>query len=185
LAKNTFITAVGTAFWPKIAEKDREYDNYNTGLILDDKAFATFKKAVEEFMDGLKFPKLAKGKKPTVPYQAPGEHSGGDGWLIRAKSNYQPLIFDSKNKKVYDSRDNDPEDCPRIGGGSKLRLLVEFNAHEKGVNLYLKQIQVIELREYGGGSAFDEYEGGYEGDEEESFGDTTEETSTANEYLDI
>jgi hypothetical protein len=178
LAKNTFITGVGTAFWPKLAEKDREYDNYNTGLILSDKDFAPFKEALDEFIAGQKFPKLAKGKKPTVPYV---QREEGDGWLIRAKSNYQPLIFDSKKTKIYDAEKNDPEDCPRVAGGSKMRILVEFNAHEKGVNLYLKQVQLISLVEYGGGCAFDEVEDGFEAEAPEEFGD---DNSSSDEVVD-
>lgn len=185
MAKKLYITAVGTAFWPKIAEKDREYDNYNTGLILDDKGFAAFKKELEAFMEDQKFPKVPKGKKPTVPYQ---EHLDKDteeriGWLIRAKSNYQPLIFDAKDKKLYDARDMDESDCPRIGGGTKMRIQVEFNAHEKGVNLYLKKLQIISLKEYGSGfGSYEDKDDGYEAEEseDESFG-----ADAAEEDLDI
>ena len=111
MAKNTFVTDVGSAFWPKLAEKDRDYQNYNTGLILDEAGKVKFEKALNEFIKGITF----KTKKP----QLPGEDKD-EGFLIRAKSDYQPLIFDSKNKKLYDSRDNEPEECPRIGGGTKI-----------------------------------------------------------------
>lgn len=182
MAKNTFVTDVGTAFWPKLAEKDRDYQNFNTGLLLDENGKAKFLKALDEFTKDIPF----KTKKPKLP----GEDTE-NGFLIRAKSDYQPLIFDSKNKKLYDSRDNEPEECPRIGGGTKMRMLLQFNHYTKngeGVNLYLKQVQIIDLVEYGGGSAFDEYAGGYEGDEGSSdrgFGGSDESSDEPDEALDI
>lgn len=188
MAKALFITGVGTAFWPKIAEKDREYDNYNTGLILSDKDFKPFKAALDEYMDGLKFAKVAKGKKPSVPYQ---EHLDDDGerigWLIRAKSKYQPPVFDKRDRKIHDPQDEDSE-CPRIGGGTKMRMQVEFNAHDKGVNLYLKKIQIIDLKEYGSGfGAYDDGsdDGFGDGDESDAEDDTSSADDTPEEDLDI
>lgn len=176
MAKKHVYTAPGIAFFPKIAEKDREYDNYNTGLILDEKGFAAFKRELEAFMEDQRFPKLPKGKKPSVPYSEHLDKETGEhiGWLIRAKSNYQPLIYDAKDRKIYDPRDEDIQhECPRIGGGTKMRLQVEFNAHEKGVNLYLKKVQIIDLKEYGSGfgSYEDAEDDGYEAPDEDDSGE--------------
>jgi hypothetical protein len=155
LAK-AFLTAIGTAYYPHIAEPDNKYKTYNTGLYLDAKGAALFQEALDDFIGTVRM----KTKRPKLPIE---EQDDGT-FLIRAKSKYQPGVFDSKNKAIS-------KDTP-IGGGSKLRLAVEFNHYNEqgeGINLYLKSVQVIELVEGGssGESPFDEVDDGYEAPEGE------------------
>lgn len=86
----------------------------------------------------------------------------GEKWLtVASGEKYKPAFYDAKNRKVPDII---------IGGGTKAKLFVTANPYKGfggGINLYLKSVQVIELKEgFSGKSPFEETEG-YEGPEED------------------
>lgn len=168
MAKVQYITPIGTARYVHLAQPDTKFDAegvFNCQLILDAEGFAHFKKALDAFIDSQTW---KNKKKLNMPFE---ELDDDAGWAIKTKSQYRVPLFDSKNRKVFDTRKDDPEDYPRVGSGSKLRLAVTFNAYSnkgEGVSLFLNSVQVIDLVEYGGGSPFDEVEGGFEAEEAES-----------------
>lgn len=157
MAKTTFVTPVGTAKYPHIAKPDNYKGQlkYKTWLVITPEEAEVFKKKLEDFVDANR--STITAKKPKLPLRREEDKEGNltGNFEINAKSDYQPAVFDSHNQKL-------PPDT-RIGGGSKLRLLVEPYAYDEGVSLRLKQVQVVELVEYGSGSesAFDEIEDGY------------------------
>ncbi len=77
----------------------------------------------------------------------------------------RPALFDAKGKPLVD---------PKIGGGSKLKIAYEvvpyFTAIAgAGISLRMKAVQVIDLKEFSGGSGADAYgfgqEEGYEAED--------------------
>lgn len=64
---------------------------------------------------------------------------------------------------VYDAKARKLEDIPNIGNGTIANIDFEIYAYtfknNKGVKLNLKNIQIIDLKEYGGAPAFGEEEG--------------------------
>jgi hypothetical protein len=176
MAKDTFITPAGIAKFPHIAKPDnyKGQEKYKTWLVLTPEDAEIVKKKLLEFVAANKT--TITTKKPKLASMRPEEDRDGEetGNLeITAKSDYQPAVYDSKNQRLSGE--------VRLGGGSKIRLLVEPFAYDDGVSLRLKQVQVIELHEYGSGGAsgFDQVEDGYEA--EEGFGEAVSESDNSQE----
>lgn len=142
-----FKTPKGVAKYPHITERDtgHKYSSgkYDTQIILskEDAAplMAQFKALAKE--KGLKDPKL--------PFKI--EEDGNV--VFKAKSEYQPAIIDARGKKM--------EKVPaglRIRGGSTIRIAGAVNVYDKGVSLWLNQVQILEL--VSDQSAFEADEGG-------------------------
>lgn len=161
-----FITPTGTAKYPHITEKDTGHkyssNKYDSRLVVDAGEAKAFIKLVNDAAAdaGIDSPKL--------PYKLME-----DGTVeIKAKSTYKPAIFDAHNKKV----DKLPEGT-RVAGGSTIRMAGTLNIYDKGVSLWLNQVQVLELVDGQGKSMFEPTEGFSrdELDDDEdtgSFGDT-------------
>jgi hypothetical protein len=76
---------------------------------------------------------------------------------------YPPLLVDAKNRKL-------PKGIV-IGGGTKARVSVSVNVYDGfggGINLYLNGVQVLDLKEGGYKSPFEEEEGYSAPDEDEA-----------------
>jgi hypothetical protein len=161
--KILFTTAKGIAKYPHITERDtgHQYSSgkYDTQIILTKEAaaplVAELKAVLKSELPGLKDPK--------VPYKTDDEGNV----IFKAKSEYQPVIVDARGKKM--------EKVPatlRIRGGSTIRIAGTVNAYDKGVSLWLNQVQIIDLVE--DNVAFEADEGGqfsaddYDGDDSAS-----------------
>lgn len=82
----------------------------------------------------------------------------------------KPALFDAKGKPLTGE--------PKIGGGSTIKVSYEIIPYftaiaGAGVSLRLKAVQILELKEFGGGGnaegyGFGEEEGGFEADEDDA-----------------
>ena len=83
---------------------------------------------------------------------------------ICPKSQYKPLVFDSKNNPIGEDS--------RLGPGSIVRAKCEVFKFEKGIGLRLLQVQVKKLVQFAGGdttSGFDTEEEGYVAEDGSTF----------------
>lgn len=172
--KQMFVTPKGFARYPRLTVPDTHYDpsgKYKVDLILDQGL-----PEVKAFLAGLEndknayFAELAKrdrrkagiamtAKAPFSPEVSPltGQETGMV--IVKFKSSYKPALFDAKRQPITD-------DKIMIGNGSIIRVAFTKNFYEGfggGMNLYLKQVQIIKLEEplHGEDAAFGE-EDGYE-----------------------
>lgn len=173
----------GTLVYPKISKPDTygEFaDNkFKTGIAVDPEHPRT-KEAIQLILqmakdNGIK--NIVKsGQSRTVPFDDEDEEHEGKV-IFSAKTKDRPAVFDAKNRKL-------PEGV-LIGGGTTANIQVAVNCWLKkvkqkgggsvekpwGINLFLNQVQVLDLVEYSSreNSAFEEAEGySYEGDGNEA-----------------
>lgn len=156
MAKVTFTTPIGVARFPKISQPDTtgEYaDNkFKTDVVYSDEDLKALKAKIVEFAAK----ELPDVKNPDLPIKEYKDKETGEvTTFVRFKSNRKPLIIDAKRNKV-------PDDVT-IGGGSRIRVGGTLNAYKKGgnkgVNIYLNAVQVIELVQGMSAKDFEEYEG--------------------------
>lgn len=158
MAKKIITTPIGTAVFPHLRKPDtfKGQEHYKVSIELPKAEAEAFKTKVLALADTSKLP-----KKPKTPVKDGRDDSV---LLVTAKSKYMPGIYDAHKQRIPESVD--------IAGGSKIRAICEVYQYDEGVSLRLLQVQVIQLRERGGGNcAFDEIEDGYAyegGDEEET-----------------
>lgn len=143
-AKVPFISPKGFAKYPHLTAPDTKgqyADNkYKTKLRVPVKDAAPFVAQIDEFMKG-EFG--SKASRMYVPYT-----ETDDGFVeFNFKSTYKPAVFDARNNEVTQ--------VPMIGGGSTIRVAGVISSYDKGCNLRLNQVQVLELRSGGGESRFD------------------------------
>lgn len=165
--KIEFKTAKGIAKYPHITERDtgHQYSSgkYDTQIILTKKDAEPLIKQLTDLAKA----ELPKLKDPKLPYKVDDEGNV----IVKAKSEYQPAIIDARGKKM--------EKVPsslRIRGGSVIRIAGAVNVYDKGISLWLNQVQILELAE--DNVAFEADEEGsfsadaFSGDEQEAFADT-------------
>ena len=136
--KITFVSPKGTARYPHITEKDtgHQYSSgkYDTQLVLSKEAAAPLIQQIKDIAKE-EFPAKFQAK---VPYKEDDEGNV----VFKAKSEYQPAIIDSRGKKI--------EKLPaglRIRGGSVIRIAGAYNVYDKGISMWLNQVQILELVE--------------------------------------
>lgn len=136
--KITFVTPKGIAKYPHITEKDtgHQYSSgkYDTQIILK-------KEDAAGLIEQLK--NIAKEEFPAkfVP-KLPFKEDEDGNVVFKAKSEYQPALIDARGKKI--------EKVPsglRIRGGSVIRIAGAVNVYDKGLSLWLNQVQILELVE--------------------------------------
>jgi hypothetical protein len=134
--KIPFKTPKGIAKYPHITEKDtgHQYSSgkYDTQIILSKEDAAPLVKQLQDLIKE-EMPKL---KDPKVPYKVDEEGN----YVFKAKSEYQPAIIDARGKKM--------ERIPaglRVRGGSTIRIAGAVNVYDKGVSLWLNQVQIINI----------------------------------------
>jgi hypothetical protein len=161
MPKVSFTTPIGVARYPKISKPDTTGDyadnKYKTDLVLSPSDMKEVKKTINEFAKqeygDLKGIKLPFG-------EAKDKETGEVTEFVRFKSARKPIIIDAKRNKVPDDVD--------IFGGSKIRVGGTLNAYKKagnkGVNIYLNAVQVIELVTGFNMDAFEEVADGFEVD---------------------
>lgn len=109
-------------------------------------------------------------------------------YLFKTASGFQPAVYDSNGRRI--------RDVSNIGNGSVVGLAFKRNLYTRkqqdlsgknnivgGINLYLSQIQIVEMVEYGQ-CAFDVVEGGYvsQPPEEKAEGDDTFGTHSSDSF---
>lgn len=195
-------TPAGIASYPYLNQPDtfKNANVFKTKLILDAEDAEEFNEKLQAIFDAAQAEYLAtdagkKAKKNVVvrPFLSPEEDDNGDEtgrFYFTAKSKFKPGIVDAHRQ---------PCDVA-IWGGSVLKLAVRPNHYAMtqkdpttnkdivvcGLSLQLVAVQVIELRNGGGGDAsglFEEEEG-YEFDESDTPADNGGDTPSADEDSD-
>lgn len=154
MAKVHVILPKGEAMWPKLSKPDTigEYADgkYKTKVRVKKTDAAEVCAKIKATADALGVSKL--------PWA--DDKEDGECIVFTAKSKFQPVIFASDGKTKIN-----PVKAPEIGGGSTIRVMAELFPYKTGVSLQMKQVQVIDLVEWGGTSAFDAEEGSFDGSE--------------------
>ncbi|MGO1069513.1 ssDNA-binding protein [Lysobacter sp. CA199] len=197
-ARKRYVSPKGTAIWPRLNQPDTKYDAdgvYNAKLAFeaDDDAAnkliadltavreAAFKQYISEN------PKFKKVAKQVDFFSAELDDEGEETGRTLMNFKMKAKITAKKTGKVYfmkpvivNAKKVILKNPPNIGGGSQLKVSFEvapyFNAKDKefGLSLRLVGVQIIDLVEFGGGSAaandFDDEDGfdGADGAEESS-----------------
>ena len=138
MSKIPFKTPKGIAKYPHITEKDTGHQfssgKYDTKIIITPEAAAP----LVEQLKKLAKEEIPKLKDPKMPFKV--DEDGN--YVFTAKSEYQPALIDARGKKM--------ERVPsglRIRGGSTIRIAGAVNVYDKGLSLWLNQVQIIELVE--------------------------------------
>lgn len=134
--KITFVSAKGIAKYPHLTEKDTGHQfssgKYDTQIVMSKEAAAPLIEQINSIAKE-EFPAKFIAK---LPYK-----DDEDGNVVfKAKSEYQPALIDARGKKI--------EKVPaglRIRGGSTIRIAGAYNIYEKGISMWLNQVQIIEL----------------------------------------
>jgi hypothetical protein len=154
------ITPKGILSWPYIAKPDTRYNPdgvYKTSLIVSAADAATLIETCKEvFTAEYGTSKLAKANMPYEVNDESGEVT------FKFKSKRQP--------KIYDAKGNAINKIPQIASGTLAKVATAMNPYQTGINtgvsLYLNDVQILELVEYGGGAKFSAEEGyEYEADD--------------------
>jgi hypothetical protein len=158
MVKTTFTTPIGVARFPKITKPDTTGDyadnKYKTDVVFSDEDLKTVKANIVEFAK--KNFTADELKKIDLPIKEHKDKETGEvTTFVRFKSARKPIIVDAKRKPIPEGVD--------IGGGSRIRVGGTLNAYKKGgnkgVNIYLNGVQVIELFSGFNPNDFDEYDG--------------------------
>jgi hypothetical protein len=164
MAKVKFTTPIGVARYPKISKPDTTGDyadnKYKTDVVFSDEDLKTLKAQVVEFAKGEFTPDELK--KIDLPIKEVKDKETGEiTTCVRFKSARKPIIIDAKRNRIPDNVE--------IGGGSRIRVGGTLNAYKKGgnkgVNIYLNAVQVIELQQGFNINDFDEVDDGYVADD--------------------
>ena len=158
MARVTMTTPIGVARYPKITSPDTTGDyadnKYKTDVVFSEADLKDIKAKIVEFAKGeFKPDELKKLQLPIKEHT--DKESGEVTTFVRFKSKRKPIVLDAKKNKLPPSVE--------IGGGSKIRVGATLNAYSKGpnkgVNLYLNAVQVIELQQGFNINDFDEEDG--------------------------
>lgn len=145
--KIEFKTPKGIAKYPHITERDTGHQ-YSSGKF-DTQIIIAKADAAPLIAQITALVKDAKIKDAKVPYKADDEGN----YIFKAKSEYQPVLIDARGVQL-----KSVPSSLRIRGGSTIRIAGCVNVYEKGVSLWLNQLQIIELAD--GASAFEADDGG-------------------------
>lgn len=146
--------------WTAVKVVNQMSGKYQTDFTLDkDQATALIAKidtAWEEFRGSF------KGKPQSLGYSEVLDENGVETGEIKFKATQAPQSADGKytfKVDVYDAAAKKLSDIPSIGNGTIAN--VDFDIYpytfktNKGIKLNLKAIQILDLVEFGGGSAFE------------------------------
>lgn len=159
--KNTFVSPKGTAAYAWLTKADTKFNPdgvFKTSLVVKKADAEPFIEAIRNaYVEELGSKKLAKAN---LSHEVNEE----DGTVtFKFKSQKKPKLFDSKGRPVT-------KDIS-VGNGSVIKISGAFGPYDKGANtgcaLYLNQVQIIDLVEWTGSSAFGEEEGGFTFDDED------------------
>jgi hypothetical protein len=158
MAKVNLKTPIGVARYPKITSPDTTGDyadnKYKVDVVFTDADLKEIKKTIVEFAKK----EMPDVKNPHLPIREHTDKETGEVVeFVRFKSARKPIIIDAKRNKL-------PEGV-EVGGGSRIRVGGTLNAYtkggNKGVNIYLNAVQVVELQQGFNVNDFEEVEDGY------------------------
>jgi hypothetical protein len=153
------ITPKGVMSWPYIAKPDTRYNPegvYKTSLVVSSAdAESLMKTCTDSFVAEYGSSKLAKANMPFEVNEEAGEVT------FKFKSKRQPKAYDAKGKLITK--------MPQIASGTVAKIATAINPYQTGINtgvsLYLNDVQIIDLVEYGGAPKFGAEDGyAYEAD---------------------
>lgn len=180
-----FVSPKGIASYPYLTEPDTKFNpdgDYKVSLIVaGDDANKIINFLTEQHKDA-----VAKAKKDNagkrvkegdLPFFENDDNTVTFKFKLKAKVTpkngkpfeQKPALFDAKGKPLTSE--------PKIGGGSVIKVSYEVVPYYTavagaGVSLRLKAVQIIELKEYSGGSTAENYgfgeEEGFEADDDET-----------------
>lgn len=159
---NLFVSPKGTAAYAWLTKADTKFNPegvFKTSLVVKaGKETDAFIEAIKNaYVEELGTKKLAKANLSHEVNEEEGTVT------FKFKSQKKPKLFDSKGKPVT-------KDIS-VGNGSVIKVSGAFGPYDKGANtgvaLYLNQVQIIDLVEFAGSSAFGEEEGGFTFDDDD------------------
>jgi len=135
--KIRFRTPLGRARYPHLNKVDALDDKWKTGLILSPEDAKTLMATCQELGNEV-FGSKAKLRMPWTIDEETGDI------ILKLKTKFQPRFVDSTASPVL------PENVPEIWGGSSLKVAgvvgsYEMSALNRGVNLQLTSVQLIEV----------------------------------------
>lgn len=157
MAKVTLTTPIGVARYPKISSPDTTGDyadnKYKTDVVFSDDDLKALKAKIVDFA---KKEFGDEAKKVDLPIKEHKDKETGEvTTFVRFKSKRKPVIVDAKKQPIPAGVE--------VGGGSKVRIGGTLNAYKKGgnkgVNIYLNAVQVIELQQGFNINDFEEEDG--------------------------
>ena len=168
----TTVSPKGVLSWPYIGKPDTRYNPegvYKTSLIVAAEAAEPLMNMCKEsFLSEYGQAKLAKANMPFAPeLDDQGQETGNV--IFKFKSKRSPKLYDAKGKAI--------NKVLQVSSGTVAKVATAINPYATGINvgvsLYLNDVQIIDLVEYGGAPKFGE-EDGYEAeDSEETEGEST------------
>ena len=173
---NKLVTPIGTAIYPKLVEPDTAFDEagvYTCKLHVTKEEFSEFKAKVDKMADAAYAAECAsQGKEVRKASSCPVRITQDGDYEILAKQKAKITTRKGEtiefNVPLYDSQVKIIDNKPKIGSGSRIRMSVVFSpwfvsSQGWGYTLRLKEAQVLELVEYGGGggSSFSTEADGY------------------------
>lgn len=157
-----FITNRGIAVYPKLIKPDTKFDAegvFKTGLKMSREAAQPLVDLAKEcFTDEYGPKKLSTAQMPFKDVE--GEE---DSVEVSLKTKERPKFFDRRGSPIKNV------DALKLGGGSTLKIKGAMKAYtsggKMGVSLYINEVQIIDLKEFGG-SSFTEEEGSFDADDD-------------------
>lgn len=158
MADKYFVSPKGVAGYTWLTKADTKFNPegvFKTDLTVSEKAAAPFIEAIKEaYVEELGTKKLAAAK---LSYK-----TNEDGTVtFKFKTKKKPKLVDSKGLPI--TKDIN------VGAGSELKIKGALNAYNTGANhgvsLYINEVMVVKLVEFGGGASGgwgDAEEGGFE-----------------------
>jgi len=157
MPQERFTSPIATLVWPHVHAPDTKFDEdgvYTTEFTLTREEAQPLIDLAKKLIAQAKRQKLAK-----APNKAPFTENDDGTVTFKAKSKHQPALFDAQGTPMAPG--------VKVGGGTRARVAGLMRVYEgfghTGVTLYLNALQIIDLKEFGGGDAssfgFDAVEG--------------------------
>lgn len=159
----TTVTPKGVLSWPYIGKPDTRYNPegvYKTSLIVPaETAEPLMTMCKDAFIAEYGAAKMAKANMPfSSELDDQGQETGNV--VFKFKSKRSPKLYDAKGKVI--------NKVLQVSSGTVAKIATAINPYMTGINvgvsLYLNDVQIIELVEYGAGAKF-EAEEGYEAED--------------------
>lgn len=148
-----YVSPKGNASYPKLTRPDTKFKaegEYSTGLVLNEKDGKAFLETIKEAAVEELGNKAAQGA------QFPCKVEDGQ-YTFKFKSKNKPKLYDSKGKPIKET------DELSVGSGSVLKVAGAMAfpkvQGKQYVSLYMNQVQIVDLVEYGGSPFGDEGDG--------------------------
>ena len=167
MSKN-LMTPKGRAGYLNLVKPDTRYDpegKYKASVTLTaEEAEKIITLCKEEATDELGPKKAAKAKMP-------GKENEDGSITFTFKSKSKPKLFDAKGNPVKAALVEEL----RVGSGSTIKVKGACKAYENGANigvtLYLNEVQIIKVVEFGGGFEAEDDEDGFVAGDQSGFND--------------